>query len=108
MKRINHGIPKHPYFVIAQPPSVATPTIDQTKPDYKKPVFELVDPKTNQPAKAELHDVWVFGVNDVNSINAFSLLSYGIDGAKLAKVLLKRYPEIEKTQKVHFLLLKKL
>ena len=108
MKKINHGIPNHPFFVIAQPPSVAGPSIEQNNPDYEKTVFELVDPKTKEKNKAELQDVWVFEIGDIAAIKAFALLSYGIDGKKLAKHLQKRYPEIEKTQKVHFLLLKKL
>ncbi len=105
---INHGIPDHPYFIIAQPPSVAKPTVDMLSADYVKPVFELKDPKTNTVVKAELQDVWVMKVTNVQGCNSFCLLAYGIEAKKLIGVLMKRFPEIEQKQKIHFLLLKKL
>lgn len=105
---INHGIPEHPYFIIAQPPSVAGPSVEMIKPDFEKPVFELKDPKTNLVVKAELQDIWVMKVTDVTGCNSFCLLAYGIEAKKLIGVLMKRYPEIEQKQKIHFLLLKKL
>lgn len=108
MKQINHGLPSHPYFIIAQPPSVAAPTVKSLEKDYEKPVFRLNDTKNNTSIDAELQDVWAFDIDDVEAMTAFSLLCYGIEGPKLKHVLLKRYPEIVETQKVHFLLLKKL
>jgi hypothetical protein len=108
MKKITHSRPEHDFFIIAQPPSVAAPTVKQLDPDYAKPVFELKDPRHDSSFTAELHDVWVFGIDDVEAMKAFSLFAYGIEAPKLKNVLLKRYPEIVETQKVHFLLLKKL
>ncbi len=108
MKQIAHGRPEHDFFIIAQPPSVAAPTVRQRDEDYVKPVFELKDPKKPESFTAELQDVWVFGIDDVEAMKAFSLFAYGIEAPKLKHILLKRYPEIVETQKVHFLLLKKL
>lgn len=105
---IEHGLPKHDYFTIAQPPSVARPTVDLMEPGYQKPRFTLKDPKSNDKIQAELQDIWVFKLDDFEHYNAFSLLAYGIEARKLVKVLCRRYPEIEEKQTVHFLLLKKI
>ena len=108
MKPILHGLPKHAFFAIAQPPSIAMPTTDALDPGYVKPIFELQDPATKEKFEAELQDVWRFSLSEFEGMNAFSLLVYGLEAKKISKVLQRRYPEIEQKQKVNFLLLKKL
>lgn len=105
---IEHGIPDHPYFAIAQPLSVFQPTVDALNPDYIKPILDLQDPKSKDKYKAELHGTFTYELKDFEQMNSFSLLVYGIEAKKLLKVLEKRYPEIQQTQKVRFLLLKKI
>lgn len=105
---IQHGIPKHDYFAIAQPPSVAKPTVDVLNPDYVKPILDLQDPNTKEKYQAELQDVWTYTLKELEGQNLFCLLVYGIESKKLLKVLEKRYPEIVETQKVRFLVLKKI
>lgn len=101
---ISHGIPNHPYFAIAQPPSLSIPGPD----DEGLRIIEMKDPKTGENTRAEFIDVWRFSIEELLPANAFCRLVYGIEAAKLVKVLCQRYPEIEKNQTVHFLLLKKL
>lgn len=105
---ISHGIPDHPFFAIAQPPSAAKPTVDELEPNYKKPVIELQDPKTSKKISAELQSIWTVTTAELENLNSFCLLVYGIESKKLLKVLEKRYPEIQEKQTVRFLLLKKL
>ncbi|HET6558091.1 MAG TPA: hypothetical protein VFG54_12300 [Prolixibacteraceae bacterium] len=105
---IEHGIPRHEYFAIAQPPSVAKPTVDSWNPDYVKPVFDFQDPKSKDKFQAELQDILTFTTQELSNANMFCLLTYGIEAKKLLKVLEKRYPEISAKNKVRFLLLKKI
>lgn len=105
---ISHAIPDHPYFAIAQPPSVVQPTVDELEPDYQKPILELQDPKTLDKISAELQATWTVSSTEFERMNSFTLLVYGIESKKLLKVLEKRYPEIQEKQTVRFLLLKKL
>lgn len=106
---ISHGIPaNNPYFIIAQPPSVIKPTVDALEPGYVKPIVELKDPKTNEKHRCEVNGIWTFGIFDLDNVPQMCLLAYGLDAPKLRNVLMKRYPEIEKTQQVRFIILKKL
>jgi len=105
---IEHGIPSHPYFAIAQPISVAKPTVDVLDPEYKKPILDLQDPNSKKKYQAELQDVFTYSLKELELQNMFCLLVYGIESKKLLKVLEKRYPEIAQTQKVRFLVLKKI
>ena len=105
---IQHGIPDHPYFAIAQPPSAVLPTTDFLNPDYIKPIIDLQDPKTKDKYKAELQGTFTYELKDFENMNSFCLIIYGIEAKKLLKVLEKRYPEIAQTQKVRFLVLKKI
>ena len=105
---ISHGIPNHPYFAIAQPPSVAKPTVDVLNADYVKPILDLQDPNSQEKYQAELQDMWTYSLKELEGQNLFCLLIYGIESKKLLKVLEKRYPEITQTQKVRILVLKKI
>lgn len=105
---ISHGMPDHPFFAIAMPPSVVKPSIEELDPDYKKPVLELQDPKTSNKISAELQGTWTVSTIEFEKMNSFCLLVYGIESKKLLKVLERRYPEIQEKQTVRFLLLKKL
>jgi hypothetical protein len=105
---ILHGIPKHDYFVIAQPPSVLAPTVDSLEPGYVKPIISLKDPATQEIIQCEVNGFWTLDTEVFDSYNAFSLLAYGIEAKKLLKVLNRRYPEIELNHSVRFILLKKI
>ena len=105
---IEHAVPNHPYFAIAQPPSVVKPTVDALNPDYVKPILDLQDPKTKDKYQAELQGIFTYELKELENMNSFCLIVYGIESKKLLKVLEKRYPEIVQTQKVRFLVLKKI
>lgn len=105
---IEHGIPKHDFFAIAQPISVVMPTVKILNDDYQKPVLDLQDPNLKQNYKAELQDTWTIDIDQFEAMNAFVLLCYGLTARKLLNQLQKKYPEIEQTKKVRFLLLKKI
>lgn len=105
---IEHGVPKHDYFAIAQPLSVVKPTVDELLPEYVKPILDFKDPKTNKKYQAELHGTFTYELRDFEQMNSFCLIIYGIESKKLLKVLEKKYPEIAQTQKVRFLVLKKI
>lgn len=105
---IAHGIPKHDYFAIAQPISVVLPTVQLLDEGYVKPIIDLQDPNSQVKYRAELQDTWTYSLDDFENLNSFCLLAYGIGSRKLLKVLEKRYPDIVETQKVRFLLLKKI
>ena len=101
---ILHGLPNHPYFAIAQPPSFKAPEANSEG----AVIIELQDPKTKEITWAVLVDTWRLSIDEFLPARAFSRLIYGIEPDKLLKVLIKRYPEIEEKQTIHFLLLKKL
>jgi len=105
---ISHGVPNHPFFAIAQPPSVVMPTADILNENYKKPILDFQDPNSSAKFQAELQDTWTVKNSEFEAMNSLCLLTYGIEAKKLLKVLEKRYPEIIETQKVRFLLLKKI
>lgn len=105
---IEHGIPTHKFFAIAQPPSVVMPTVKILDENYKKPILDLQDPNSKQKYRAELQDTWTIDINQFEAMNSFVLLCYGLTARKLSNQLQKKYPEIEQTQKVRFLLLKKI
>ena len=105
---IEHGIPKHDYFAIAQPLSVVVPTVKLLDKNYKKPIIEFQDPKTKEKFNAELQDTWTVRIDEFEAQNSFALLVYGLSARKLSNQLQKKYPEIIEKQKVRFLLLKKI
>lgn len=105
---IEHGIPKHDYFAICQPPSVVVPTVKALNENYKKPIIEFQDPNSKEKYNAELQDILTCTTQELEYMNMWCLLTYGIESRKLLKVLQKRYPEIIEKQKVRFLLLKKI
>lgn len=105
---IEHGIPTHKYFAIAQPISIVMPTVQLLDDGYVKPSLDLQDPNSKVKFQAELQDTWTVETSEFECMNSFCLLTYGIEAKKLLKVLEKRYPEITQTKKVRFLLLKKI
>lgn len=104
MLTINHGIPKHPYFAIAVPPSALHRSIDQTENE----IILLKDPKTGEENMVEFLDSWLLKIDDFIKQNGFSLLNYGLPAVKMAHILRTKYPEIDQTNEVRFVLLKKL
>lgn len=99
---INHGIPKHNFFCIALPEE------SESKFDRinNNQVIKLKDPKSNELFKAEIHDIWKFPIHFLP--DGLTKLVYGITGEQLRNVMLKKYPEFQKTTNVEYLLLKKL
>jgi hypothetical protein len=105
---INHGVPTSPFFIIALP-HTGEPMGNKVRmgtPTDPYQVAELTDPKTQQKIRAEIHDMWRFRTDEVQFLNAFSKLAYGITGPQLVSVMRRRYTY--EFSKVEFLLLKKL
>jgi len=100
---IHHGIPKQDYFAIAVPPTWLFKSLDT-----EGEVITLQDPKTHDKTQVQIMDTWEFEMKDFARMNGFSLLTYGLSAAKLSHVLKAKYPEIEQTNQVRFVLLKKL
>ena len=101
---IYHGIPNHDYFTIAVPPSWLYKSLDATEGD----VITLQDPKTNEKTKVQITETWLIEMADFVKMNGFSLWAYGLLAAKLATILRAKYPEIDQTNLVRYVLLKKL
>lgn len=104
---IQHGIPKHPFFLIVQP-DIGTPYGERVKldPQFKKPVIELQDPVKKSVSHAELWDVFKFHIDEVP--RHMFMLTYGADAQTVIPNLEQKFPSIKQTRKVEFLLLKKL
>ena len=100
---IIHGIPKQNYFAIAVPPTWLYKPIDG-----EGAVIRLQDPNTNHLTRVQIIETWLFEINDFVKMNGWSLLTYGLPAGKLAHVLRVKYPEIDQTELVRFVLLKKL
>lgn len=106
MLRIRHGEPNSTGFWLIAYPHVGDPMFDKVSiqdKELKKAVLE--DPKSGTEITVEIHDMFRFdssqGIGD-----AFSKLSYGINGKKLMSHLFNRYPHWD-GQLVEFLLVKK-
>lgn len=100
---IYHGIPKQDYFAIA------VPTTWLYKPiDGEGGVVTLQDPKTKARTKVQIIDTWTFEIADFLKMDGWSLLTYSLPASKLAYILKAKYPEIDQTNVVRFVLLKKI
>lgn len=100
METIPHGIPKHNYFAIAQPP---TPGAYSDKVGKE---IVIKNPKTDDECKVLIEEIWRLKIKDIP--DSFCKLTYGLNKAKLMAVLKNKYPLIETKQEVQFLLLKKI
>jgi hypothetical protein len=100
---IIHGVPKPDYFAIAVPPSWLYKPIDE-----EGAVITLQDPKTKVNTRVRIIDTWTFEMDDFLKMNGWSLLTYSLPAAKLAHVLKAKYPEIDQTNVIRFVLLKKI
>lgn len=100
---IFHAIPQPNHFAIAVPQSWLKKSIDK---DGETVI--LKDPKTAVEKRCEIAEMWTFNMDDFSKMNAFSLLTYGIPAAKMANILRTKYPEINESNMVRFILLKKL
>lgn len=100
---IHHGIPKHDYFAIAVPVSWLFKSYDT-----EGGVITLQDPKTQEKTKVQIMETWLLEMDEFIKLNGFSLLTYGITSLKLATVLRAKYPEIDQSNQVRYVLLKKL
>ena len=101
---IIHGLPCHNYFAIAVPDTWLFKSIDQEDPR----VITLQDPKTKVKTKAEIVDSWTWDIDDFVKMNGFSRLVYGLPATKMAPILKSKYPEIDESQVIRFVLLKKI
>jgi len=99
---IIHGIPKQDYFAIAVPPTWLYKPIDG-----EGAVIKLQDPRTNLQTRVRIIETWTYGIDEFLKMNGWSLLTYSLPAAKLAHVLKTKYPEIDQTELVRFVLLKK-
>jgi hypothetical protein len=105
MTTIIHGVPSNrKYFAIAVPPSAITVSLDRKENE----IFTLKDPKTGEENKVEVVEMWNFGMDEFIKMNGWSLLNYELPAIKMSHILRTKYPEIDQTNKVRFVLLKKL
>lgn len=102
--KIKHGIPKHPYFIIAQPKR----SYEESRTSENKPIIELTDPITNDLIKAELQDYWTVPADDFESMRALALMAYGYHPADLKQKLLEKYPELRQNFIIEYWLLKRI
>jgi hypothetical protein len=100
---ILHGIPIQNYFAIAVPTTWLAKPIDE-----EGAVITLQDPKTNVKTKAQIIDTWTLEMDEFVKLNGFCLLTYSLPASKMAYILKAKYPEIEQTNVVRYVLLKKL
>ena len=105
---IKHGIPNHNFFSVALPLSVIKSTIEANEPDYKKPIHTLVDPYSGEEIFAEVHAVATLTLSEYISETIPSLLAYGVSSDIIAAELQRRYPEIQKTQQLRYVVFKRL
>jgi len=100
---IFHAIPQHDYFAIAVP----QPWLKKSINNNGNTVI-LKDPKSSTEKRCEIMEMWTFTLDEFSMMNAFSLLTYGIPAAKMVNILRAKYPEINESNVVRFILLKKL
>ena len=103
MKTIEHGVPSHKIFAIAQPDRGES----YSKRMKEKPEFILQD-KQGQEIRCQFIDCWRFDVEELEHANALCMLAYGQSSEVVSKALLNKYPELHVTPKVELLLLKRL
>lgn len=100
---IQHGIPRQDYFAIAVPTTWLFKPINEDGA-----VITLQDPKTNEKTKVQIIDTWTLEMDEFIKLNGFCLLAYSLPSVKMAYILKAKYPEIEQTNIVRYVLLKKL
>jgi len=100
---IFHAIPQHDFFAIAVPQPWLKKSIDSSGD-----TVILKDPKSATEKRCEIMEMWNFTLDEFSKMNGFSLLTYGIPAAKMVNILRTKYPEINESNMVRFILLKKL
>jgi hypothetical protein len=101
METLNHGIPKHNCFVIAQPPG------PHKYSEMLGKQFVIQNPKKpDEQHKVELVDLWDWSIDTVP--DTFCYIAYGLPKNKILPVLLAQYPLIQQKKRIHFYLLRKL
>lgn len=103
---INHGEPKTPYFVIAQPKR----TYNEPRGGMPRPVVVFKDEKTGSVLfKAEFHGNINYTMDELVKSNTLPLLAYGCKADFLKEHLIKKYPELNKPDAiVEFWILKRI
>ena len=71
-------------------------------------IITCQDKDTNAKTKCQIMETWTFGMEEFLNMNGFSLLTYQLPASKIAFILRAKYPEIDQTNVVRFVLLKKL
>lgn len=105
---IQHGVPKHDFYGIVLPPSYIVPSVDERAQDYTKPIHEFRDPFTNEFYKAQVYGVATLTVQEFIYQQIPSYLAYGVPPQVAVIELQRRYREIRETQKLRYIVLKKL
>lgn len=105
---IKHGIPKHDCFPIVLPTNVIKPTLDELEENYQPPVYEFEDPKTEEKFQGEIIKIATLSLTEFKNQSMLSLMAYGQPADKIIPELQRRYPEIHRTQKIHYVLIRKI
>lgn len=101
---IYHNVPADKNFF-----AIAVPVTWLHKPiDGEGAIITCQDKDTNAKTKCQIMDIWTFEMDEFSRMNGFSYLVYQLPAAKMAFILRAKYPEIDQSNVVRFVLLKKL
>ena len=99
---------KHNFYSIAVPASFIPIMNNLFDPDFICPVQQFRDTNTNTLFNAEIHTVVPLTIDQYIAQSSLGLMSYGFPSKSIAIELQRKYPEILKTNKLHFVVLKSL
>ena len=99
---------KHNFYSIAVPPSFIPVLNNSFDPDFECPVQQFTDTNTNTNFNAEIQTVVPLTIDQYIAQSSLGLMSYGFPSKTIAIELQRKYPEILKTNKLHFVVLKSL
>lgn len=100
---IKHGVPQHNTFTICLPAD------DRYKGLRQKPLLmSLQDPKTGTTTKAKAILSVPVNLDEEIIPEVMPQLAYGIDKDTMLRMMMKRYPELQESKKIVFLILKKM
>lgn len=90
---ITHAIPNHKYFAIIQPASGKG--YHQIMKENKDQVHELKDPKSGNIHKAIFIDTWIYKLDELKLMNAFTMLCFGKEAILIVNHLKTKFPELQ-------------
>ncbi len=99
---------KHNFYSIAVPASFIPVMNNSFDPDFICPVQQFRDTITNTLFNAEIHTVVPLTIDQYIAQSSLGLMSYGFHSKTIAIELQRKYPEILKSNKLHFVVLKSL